>query len=121
MASQYALEQYPGGMNATIDMTHYASVTDLFSKSVAEYRQRPAFSCMGQTLTYGELDTLSAQFAAYLQQHTDLKPGDRVAVQLPNILQYPVVVWGVLRAGMVVVLGIVAVFGGSRVEMERAE
>lgn len=103
MASQYALEQYPGGMNATIDMTHYASVTDLFSKSVAEYRQRPAFSCMGQTLTYGELDTLSAQFAAYLQEHTDLKPGDRVAVQLPNILQYPVVVWGVLRAGMVVV------------------
>lgn len=103
MASQYALEQYPGGMNATIDMSHYQSVTQLFDKSVQEFAERPAFSCMGRTMTYGELDQLSAQFAAYLQHHTDLQPGDRIAVQLPNILQYPVVVWGALRAGLIVV------------------
>jgi len=58
---------------------------------------------MGHSMTYADLDRLSAQFAAYLQQHTSLKPGDRIAVQLPNVLQYPVVVFGALRAGMIVV------------------
>ena len=64
---------------------------------------KPAFSNLGKTLTYGELYRLSWAFAAYLQNHTDLKPGDRIAVQLPNILQYPVVVFGAMRAGLVVV------------------
>jgi len=58
---------------------------------------------MDRTLSYADLDRLSGQFAAYLQQHTGLKPGDRIAVQLPNILQYPVVIFGALRAGMIVV------------------
>lgn len=81
----------------------YASVLDIFQASVRRFAQKPAFSCMGQTLTYRELDRLSADFAAWLQQATDLEPGDRIAIQLPNVLQYPVAVFGALRAGLVLV------------------
>lgn len=79
------------------------TLVDVFSDSCHKFADKKAFSCMGQTLTYADLDRLSGQFAAYLQQQTSLKPGDRIAVQLPNILQYPVAVFGALRAGMVVV------------------
>lgn len=78
-------------------------ITDIFDSSCREYADSEAFTCMNHTLTYRELDQLSARFAAYLQQSTSLQPGDRIAVQLPNILQYPVAVFGILRAGMVVV------------------
>ncbi len=80
-----------------------ATILDVFFIAVANYGERPAFSCMGKTLTFTDLDRLSAQFAAYLQQHTNLKPGDRIALQLPNILQYPVAMFGALRAGLVIV------------------
>lgn len=79
------------------------SILDVFTSATAKYAERPAFTCLGQTLTIGDIDRLSAQFASYLQNHTNLKPGDCVAVQLPNVLQYPVAVFGALRAGMVVV------------------
>lgn len=79
------------------------TLADVFAQSCKQFADCKAFSCMGQTLTYADLDHLSGRFAAYLQQHTDLQPGDRIAVQLPNILQYPVVVFGALRAGLVVV------------------
>lgn len=79
------------------------TLVEVFSDSFRQYADKNAFTCMGKTLTYADLDRLSGQFAAYLQQHTALKPGDRIAVQLPNILQYPVVIFGALRAGMVVV------------------
>lgn len=95
--------KYPEGMDSSIDLSPYQSVPDLLGHSLKQYADNPAFSCMGRTLSYGELDTLSGDFAAYLQHHTDLQPGDRIAVQLPNILQYPVVVFGALRAGLVVV------------------
>jgi long-chain acyl-CoA synthetase len=75
----------------------------VFSEACREYAGSPAFTCMNHTLTYRELDELSGRFAAYLQQSTSLQPGDRIAIQLPNILQYPVVVLGAIRAGMVVV------------------
>lgn len=94
---------YPNGMQATIDLSGYQSLPELLGASLTKFADKPAFSCMGKTLTYGDLDAMSGQFAAYLQHHTDLQPGDRIAVQLPNILQYPVVVFGALRAGMVVV------------------
>jgi long-chain acyl-CoA synthetase len=81
----------------------YTSVVDVFHASVKRFADKPAFSCMGRVLTYGELDTLSADFAAWLQQETDLEPGDRIAIQLPNVLQFPVAVFGALRAGLVVV------------------
>jgi|TARA_B100000700_G_scaffold273028_1_gene317058 long-chain acyl-CoA synthetase len=81
----------------------YTSVMDIFQGSVERFADKPAFSCMGQTLTYAELDRLSGDFAAWLQHKTDLEPGDRIAIQLPNLLQFPVAVFGALRAGLVVV------------------
>jgi long-chain acyl-CoA synthetase len=79
------------------------TVLDVAEENFVKYSNNPAFTCMGQTMTYGELDVLSKQFAAYLQNHTTLQPGDRVAVQMPNILQYPVATFGIMRAGMILV------------------
>lgn len=84
-------------------LNYNRTLAEVFAQSCQEFAQSSAFTCMNHTLTYADLDRLSAQFAAYLQQHTSLQPGDRIAVQLPNVLQYPVVVFGALRAGMVVV------------------
>lgn len=86
-----------------MSLNYNRTLAEVFSESCKSYADNNAFTCMGRTLTYADLDRLSARFAAYLQQHTALKPGDRIAVQLPNILQYPVVIFGALRAGMVVV------------------
>ncbi|WOX05337.1 AMP-binding protein [Microbulbifer pacificus] len=79
------------------------SILDVLTSATAKYAERPAFTCLGHTLTHGDIDRLSANFASYLQNNTNLKPGDRIAVQLPNVLQYPVVVFGALRAGLIVV------------------
>ncbi|WP_355662159.1 AMP-binding protein [Halomonas salifodinae] len=81
----------------------YQSVMDVFRASVKRFADKPAFSCMGQVLTYGELDKLSRDFAAWIQHETDLVPGDRIAIQLPNVLQFPVALFGAMRAGLVVV------------------
>ncbi|AQT60016.1 long-chain fatty acid--CoA ligase [Cellvibrio mixtus] len=86
-----------------MSLQYNRTLTEVFSDSCQQFADKKAFSCMGQSLTYAELDHLSGKFAAYLQQCTSLKPGDRIAVQLPNILQYPVAIFGALRAGMVVV------------------
>lgn len=79
------------------------TIIDVLEDVFKKYPNNSAFSCMGQTLTYGDLDRLSKQFASYLQHHTNLEEGDRIAIQLPNVLQYPVVVYGAIRAGLVVV------------------
>ncbi|GHE19932.1 AMP-binding protein [Halomonas urumqiensis] len=84
-------------------LSEYHAVTDVFHAAVKRHADRPAFSCMGQTLTFADLDRLSANFAAWLQHETPLKPGDRIAIQLPNVLQFPVAVFGAMRAGLVVV------------------
>ncbi len=84
-------------------LDEYDSVTDIFHAAVKRYADKPAFSCMGQTLTFADLDRLSGNFAAWLQHETELQPGDRIAIQLPNVLQFPVAVFGAMRAGMVVV------------------
>jgi long-chain acyl-CoA synthetase len=86
-----------------INDDHYASVLDLFERACAEFADRVAFTCMEQDVTFAQIDKLSASFAAYLHHETDLEAGDRVAIQLPNLIQYPVAAWGVLRAGMVMV------------------
>lgn len=78
-------------------------IVDVFAEACQKYADSPAFTCLNHTITYRELDHLSARFAAYLQHHTTLEPGDRIAVQLPNVLQYPVAVFGALRAGLIVV------------------
>lgn len=84
-------------------LDRYDSVTDVFHSAVTRFKEKPAFTCMGKTLTFADLDRLSADFAAWLQHETDLVPGDRIAIQLPNVLQFPVAVFGALRAGLVVV------------------
>lgn len=84
-------------------LDQYDSVTDVFHTAVKRFKDKPAFTCMGKTLTFADLDRLSADFAAWLQHETDLEPGDRIAIQLPNVLQFPVAVFGALRAGLVVV------------------
>lgn len=96
-------DKYPAGVPAEIDPNQYSSVVDVFDTSCKKFSDRPAFSSVGVTLTYGELDKLTEDFAAYLQNKTNLKPGDRIAVQLPNLTQYPIVVFGAMRAGLVIV------------------
>jgi long-chain acyl-CoA synthetase len=96
-------DKYPAGICAEINPDQYPNIQAVLKQSCQRFADKPAFSNLGKTLTYGELYTLSGDFAAYLQQHTDLVPGDRIAVQLPNVLQYPVVVFGALRAGLIVV------------------
>jgi len=96
-------DKYPAGVPAEIDPDQYSSVVDVFEKSCKKFSDRPAFSSVGVTLTYGELDKLTKDFAAYLQNKTNLKPGDRIAIQLPNLTQYPIVVFGAMRAGLVIV------------------
>lgn len=86
-----------------MSLNYNRTLAEVFSESCKSFADKNAFTCMDRTLTYADLDRLSGRFAAYLQQHTALKPGDRIAVQLPNVLQYPVVIFGALRAGMVVV------------------
>ncbi len=94
---------YPAGMMSEINLEGSNSVIELVNERLEQYHDKSAFSCMGQSMSYGELDKLSSDFASYLQHETDLKPGDRVAIQLPNVLQYPVVAFGILKAGMVIV------------------
>jgi long-chain acyl-CoA synthetase len=86
-----------------MSLDYRKTLIDMFNQACRDFPSSAAFTCMGQTITYAELDELTARFAAYLQQHTDLRPGDRIAVQLPNVLQYPVAVFGAIRAGLVVV------------------
>ena len=102
-ADRIWLEQYPKGVPADIDLSAFTSIVDLIEQSCARYRDRPAFENLGVTLSYGELDRLSRDFASYLQHVIGLNRGDRVAVMMPNVLQYPVALFGILRAGMVVV------------------
>src|SRR5271168_2986467 len=97
------LQQYPPGVPADIDADSYASLRDIFEEACAAGGHAPAFTNMGATLSYAQLDALSRAFAAWLQQKSGLVPGDRVALMMPNILQYPIALFGVLRAGMVVV------------------
>lgn len=103
MNENFWKDKYPAGIPAEIDADLYPSIQAVLSQSCERYAGLPAFSNMGRTMTYGELYRLSGDFAAWLQNHTDLQPGDRIAIQLPNVLQYPVVVFGAIRAGMVVV------------------
>ena len=96
------LSSYPEGTPADIDADEYPSLVAMFEESCRRFADRPAYHNLGVTLTYRDLDRLSAQFAAYLQG-LGLARGDRVALMLPNLLQYPVALFGVLRAGLAVV------------------
>jgi long-chain acyl-CoA synthetase len=97
------LKSYPPGIPAELPPAPFRSVRELFEQAFDAYPERPAFTNMGTTLSYRELDRLSMKFACYLQQSLGLERGERVAIMLPNILQYPVVMCGIFRAGLVVV------------------
>ncbi|HCV41056.1 MAG TPA: long-chain fatty acid--CoA ligase, partial [Pseudomonas sp.] len=103
MQADFWNDKRPEGVPSSIDIHAYTSVVEVFERSCKRFAERPAFSNLGVTLSYAELERHSAAFAAWLQQHTDLKPGDRIAVQMPNVLQYPIAVFGALRAGLIVV------------------
>ena len=96
------LKSYPAGVPAEIDVTQYESVREVLEDSCAKYGSRRAYSCMGRAITFDELDALSAAFGAFLQAR-GLAKGARVALMMPNILQYPICLFGVLRAGCTVV------------------
>jgi long-chain acyl-CoA synthetase len=96
-------KSYPQGVPHDVDLEQFRSIVSVLEDSIGKYRDRPAFRNFGKTLTYGEIDTLSRQFAAYLLGELKLKKGDRVAIMMPNCLQYPIAIFGVLRAGLTVV------------------
>lgn len=96
------LQHYPKGVPANIDDEAYPRLIDMLDECLKKYRDLPAFISMGKTLTFGELDVLSTQFAAYLHSR-GLEPGDRIALMMPNMLQYPIALFGSLRAGLIVV------------------
>jgi len=97
------LQQYPAGVPHSIELDQNETLINVFEQSVRHFGDRPAYSNFGHTLTFKDLNVLSARFAAYLQGKLGLERGDRVAIMMPNLLQYPVALFGILRAGCVVV------------------
>lgn len=97
------LASYPKNVPAEIDVSEFSSIPDVLAQACSEFAANPAYENMGRVLSYAQIDALSAQFAAYLLYELKLKKGDRIAIMLPNVLQYPIAIFGVLRAGLTVV------------------
>ena len=97
------LASYPANVPAQINVEEFPSIVSVLAQACDRYRDNPAFTNLGKTLTYEEIDRLSGRFASYLLNELKLKKGDRVALMMPNILQYPIAIFGVLRAGLTVV------------------
>ncbi|OEF24050.1 long-chain-fatty-acid--CoA ligase FadD [Vibrio rumoiensis] len=97
------LKRYPEDVPETIDPDQYSSLVEMFEQSVQKFADQPAFMNMGSVMTYRKLEERSRAFAAYLQNDLKLKKGDRVALMMPNVLQYPIALFGILRAGMIAV------------------
>ena len=97
------LNRYPKGVPETLELDPAETLIDVFEKSCHDYGVRPAYSSFGKTISFAELNIFSARFAAYLQNNLGLEKGDKVAIMMPNTLQYPIALFGILRAGMVVV------------------
>ncbi len=96
------LKNYPAGVPANINAESYPSLVSLIDETFKKYSSLPAFTCMGKTLTYAEIDEQSRHFGAYLQNR-GLQPGDKIALMMPNMLQYPIALFGSLRAGLIIV------------------
>ena len=97
------LDNYPTGVPHHLDLDSNETLLDMFDAAVTAWADRPAFTNLGHTLSYAEIDNLSARFATYLQNDLGLEAGDRVAIMMPNLLQYPVALFGILRAGLIAV------------------
>ncbi len=100
---QVWVKEYEKGISAEIDVKQFTSVVDLMNHSFSEFSDRPAFHNMGTTLTYKQVEVASRKFSSYLTQELGLKKGDSVALMMPNILQYPICLFGILQAGLIVV------------------
>jgi len=96
-------KEYEDGVPHEINLSEFSSIPDMLDIGFKKFKHKPSFHNMGTTLSYAEIDELSAKFASYLQNQLKLKQGDRVAIMMPNILQYPVALFGILRAGMIAV------------------
>ena len=96
------LRNYPPGIPVNIDTTQYETLVDFLKDCFTKYSKLNAFECMGKKMTYAEADRLSTQFGAYLHSR-GLKPGDRIALMMPNLIQYPIAVFGALKAGLIIV------------------
>lgn len=97
------LKHYPASVDKEVNFAAYSSISQLFDECVQKYSNDIAYECMGKTLSFNDLEKQSANFASYLTEVLKLKKGSRVAIQMPNILQYPIAMFGALRAGMIVV------------------
>jgi long-chain acyl-CoA synthetase len=97
------LKSYPNGVPVEIDPDAFSSINAIFDQSVVHYAERPAFTNFGKSISFAELDEQCRAFAAYLEKRVGLKKGDRIAIMMPNLLQYPVAMFAALRAGLIVV------------------
>jgi long-chain acyl-CoA synthetase len=100
---RFWLKSYPPGIPADVDLGEFGSINDMTQASLTKYAERVAFVQMGRSITFRQLDEMTRSFAAWLQKDAGLKKGDRLAIMLPNMLQYPIAIFGALRAGLVVV------------------
>lgn len=103
MTDKIWIQSYPPGVPAFVDSSCYQSIHEIFAEAICKFDDKTAFSCMGTSISYAQLDSLARDFAAYLQSLPGMKKGDRVALMLPNLLQYPVAMLGAMRAGFVLV------------------
>ena len=97
------LKNYPKGVNKSVNLDEYKSFADFLDKGFLKFSNSVAFENMGKSITYKELDILSQKFSLYLTEELHMKKGDRLAIQSPNVLQYPIALFGALRSGIVVV------------------
>lgn len=100
--SRFWLKNFPPGVPANIDSSQYENLVELIDESLKKYGSKPAFTCMGKSISFSQLDKDSNNFGAYLQSR-GLEPGDKIAIMMPNLLQYPIALFGALRAGLTVV------------------
>ena len=97
------LNSYPKGVPHEIDLDEFSSVTDVFLQSCAKHKEQPAYTSFDHTVSFGEVERLTKQFATYLQRDLGLKKGDRLAIMLPNVIQYPIAVLSAMRLGLIIV------------------
>ena len=102
MENSVWLQNYPAGVPANIDPDQYPNLLSFIDEQLKKFKSLPAFECFGKRITYGEVDKLSDQFAGYLQ-YRGLKPNDKIAIMMPNLLQFPIALFGAMKAGLVVV------------------
>ncbi len=103
MSNKIWHRSYDAGVPTEIDLKEYSSINDILDQGFKKFSEKPAFHNMGTTLSYSEIEALSRKFASYLQNNLHLQKGDRVAIMMPNILQYPIALFGILRAGLIAV------------------